>query len=343
MLLKVQTVATRITASSSDEDDEDDPITARSLDGAQSTASHVGYKSFNEPGFLNVAMHSLVTNELKSNGGRNLPDGVRFSNAGGGGSSRLPARVMQGDELNRSHDSLKFSRYHANEVNAANNRISRMSVATTATTNAGTRKFSIRKKAHNYYNGSKEPPASWSDTKASILRKRSMITAAKGKKTSKEAKLSVTDYNRPNMRKSLRLSKSKSVSLGDLSSKRMSKDSAAASKEKDKKKESVSKARRASSPHVVSAAAMQEKDAEEHEADEDNMDEDVKDREEPELDQDKVQSDHDDDADDSRRDDFDQHDHGAEEDNDDDVDLDFDFDKNDTFSVVKEDERERDE
>ncbi len=180
----------------SDSDGDDNDIANQSLSQSQA----LGLRSFNDPGFLNAAMQTLMIENLRKQSQQ----------------QQLQHQFEDQSDFDKSHRSLLsypgragYSRHNNNNANINDNAsTSRESKA--STTNNSNRRFSVRpKKPYNYYNGSRTPPEpSYSETKASMLRRKTM-NAEKH-----------PDHNHVRHRsreQQQRLSKRLSMSAGDLS------------------------------------------------------------------------------------------------------------------------------
>ena len=188
----------------SDSDDDQD-LANQSLSQSMMSALQgqgLGYsKSFNDPGFLNVAMHTLVRDQIKNNGTQNLPSHPshrRSTHQHHHG--HLKDHHEEEDELDRSHRSLlsypgrTYSRHSEPPTGAQLDRMSEREMERER--NSEDRKYSRRRGYYNYYNGNRSPGSpTYTETKASILRRRTVNARPQEMKLSKKRSNALGKFN----------------------------------------------------------------------------------------------------------------------------------------------------
>ncbi len=195
-----------------DSDSDDDPDLAnQSLNQARAQAELKLQQSFNEPGFANMAMQTLVTDEMMRNG----PESMRkISNHLQPDSEHVQFYDMD-SEFEKSHRSFfgmpgrtHFSR-HTNRSDPQHG-YAESEISGVHSEPADNRRFSFggkrkkKKKPYNHYNGNQNPH-NYGETKASILRKKPRQSVTNSGNS--DIKLS---------RKRTNISKRKSASMNEL-------------------------------------------------------------------------------------------------------------------------------
>ena len=221
----------------SDTEEDLSDIASQSLSNSQSSSYRnqhgFGLKSFNDPGFLNLAMHTLVRDELK-NGRRSHLRSQQLGELEQLQQLEQQQRLhllqqqqllqpsdYEDSEFEKSHRSLlsypgrtHFSR-HSHRSHVRHQQGLHQTQRTEASSQPGrsNKNFSVNSRKtskYTYYNGTNSPPPqTYSETKASILRKRTM-----------NARPSGLNNNKQQSRKKSRnqqLIKRNAVSMSDLS------------------------------------------------------------------------------------------------------------------------------